>query len=80
VLLKSLSNEQQQKIKELIDKDIDIAIRELEVVKSMEKKLRKRIKFLQDVKKSRQTIENYYRMLKFRYDSLEKRVGGDSSV
>jgi hypothetical protein len=39
----------------------------------MEKKLKKRVKFLQDVKRSRQTIENYYRILKFRLNSLEKR-------
>jgi coenzyme F420-reducing hydrogenase alpha subunit len=72
-LIKHLSREQQQKIKELIDEDINITVKQLEIVKRMEKKLKKRLRFLRDVKQSKQTLENYYNLLKMRYDSLNKK-------
>jgi coenzyme F420-reducing hydrogenase alpha subunit len=73
-LIKHLSREQQQKIKELIDEDINITVKQLEIVKRMEKKLKKRLKFLRDVKQNKQTLENYYNLLKMRYESLNEKL------
>ena len=72
-LIKHLSREQQQKIKELINEDINITVKQLEIVKRMEKKLKKRLRFLRDVKQSKQTLENYYNLLKMRYESLSEK-------
>ena len=63
-LLKSLPKEQQIKIVGLLDKEIELLKQEKEITKTLQKKITKRIAFMEDLKKNRQSLENLAKIVR----------------
>jgi len=63
-LMKSLGKEQQKRIVELINKDIELIDKEINLLKSMQSKLGKRKLFLKQVKSGQQSLENLLKVLR----------------
>lgn len=71
-LLRQCTKEQQTILNALLDKDIELTKKQIEVMKRGIKKLHKRIQFFKDVKQSRQTLKNLARIVKPRASFAQK--------
>jgi prefoldin subunit 5 len=58
-ILSSISKEKSVEIIKMLDKEISIIEREISILNSMKEKLKKRIKFLKDIKNDRIPLESY---------------------
>jgi len=70
-LFSSVPKEKRLEIETLIDKEIELVRKQLDIVNSMKEKLKKRIEFLNDVKHNRIPLETYAESLNIKMRKAE---------